>query len=229
MTGSTQPAGGFPQRAFSVPPDAVEIILVRHGASAAAIPGEPFELLEGQGDPPLAPEGEAQAWAVATRLGSEPLAGLFVSPLRRTGETAAPLVEATGLEPVVVPDLREVHLGEWEGGELRIRAADGDPLLARVLHDERWDVIPGAETAEGFAARVNAALDAIAQRVGPGGLAAAFVHGGVIGEAARQATASRPFAFIHADNGSLTRLVRFADGRSLLRSFNDIAHLEDLR
>ncbi len=53
----------------------------------------------------------------------------------------------------------------------------------------------------------------------------AVVHGGVIGEACRQATASRRFAFVHADNGSLTRLVVGADPRWLLRSFNDVSHL----
>ena len=36
---------------------------------------------------------------------------------------------------------------------------------------------------------------------------------------------SRPFAFIHADNGSVSRLVVFADGHWLLRSFNEISHL----
>src|SRR4051812_38990802 len=149
----------YPQRAFPPPPDATEVVLVRHGASAAAVPGEPFETLEGQSDPPLAPEGERQARAVAERLRSESFAGLFVTPLRRTAETAAPLAAATGLEPVVVPELREVGLGEWEGGELRIRAANRDPMFFEVIEAERWDVIPGAEPAGEFADRVRAGLE----------------------------------------------------------------------
>jgi hypothetical protein len=36
---------------------------------------------------------------------------------------------------------------------------------------------------------------------------------------------SRPFAFIQVDNASITRLVRFANGHWLLRSFNETAHL----
>ena len=51
----------YRQRAFAVPPDATELIVIRHGASAALEPGETFELVEGHGDPPLAPEGRAQA------------------------------------------------------------------------------------------------------------------------------------------------------------------------
>jgi probable phosphoglycerate mutase len=51
------------------------------------------------------------------------------------------------------------------------------------------------------------------------------VHGAVIGELCRQATDSRAFAFVHSDNGSISRLVVLADGRWQLRSFNDISHL----
>ena len=54
---------------------------------------------------------------------------------------------------------------------------------------------------------------------------AAIVHGGVIGEICRQATGSRPFAFVHSDNGSFTRLIVSPDGGWLLRSFNETAHL----
>ncbi len=207
------------------PPDATEVVLVRHGASAAAVPGEPFEVLEGHSDPPLAPEGREQAQAMAERLGGERFAGLFVTPLRRTAETAAPLAALTGLEPVVIPELREVNLGEWEGGELRIRAAHRDPKYFEVIEAERWDVIPGAEPAEAFAERVAGGLQQIVSAVGPGTAAVAVVHGGVIGELCRQATSSRPFAFVHADNTSITRLVVFAGGRQLLRNFNDTAHL----
>lgn len=215
----------YPQRPFTAPPDATEVVLVRHGASAAAVPGEPFEVLEGHANPPLAPEGRVQAEAVAERLGGGRYDGLFVTNLRRTAETAAPLAAATGLEPVVVPALREVNLGEWEGGELRIRAAHADPRYFEVIAAERWDVIPGAEPAEAFAERVRAGLEEIVEAVGPGTVAVAVLHGGVIGELCRQATSSRPFAFVHADNCSITRLVVFAGGRQLLRSFNDTSHL----
>jgi 2,3-bisphosphoglycerate-dependent phosphoglycerate mutase len=200
-------------------------VLVRHGASQPAVPGEPFPLLEGHGNPALAPEGEEQAIYVAERLATEPLSGLFLTPLQRTAQTAAPLAAVLGLEPVVVPELREVFLGEWDGGEFRIRTAEGDPIAMQAVLEERWEVIPGAETSEAFAARVRAGVDAVAAAAGPDATVAAIVHGGVIGEVCRQATESRPFAFIHADNGSLSRLVILPGGRWLLRSFNDTAHL----
>jgi probable phosphoglycerate mutase len=215
----------YAQRAFSLPGDATEVILVRHGASAPIRPGDRFPLTDGHGDPPLAPEGEAQAGAAAERLAAERPAALFVTGLRRTHQTAAPLAARLGAEPAVVPELNEVRLGDWEGGEFRIRMAEGDPLAMRILEEERWDVIPNAEPMDAFAARVRRGVERIVEATGPGAVAAAFVHGGVIGELARQATGARPFAFVHADNTSLSRLVVFGDGRWLLRSFNDTAHL----
>ena len=215
----------YHQRAFALPPGATEVVLVRHGASAPAVKGEPFPLVDGHGDPPLAAEGETQADAVAERLAREGLAGLFVTTLRRTHRTAAPLAQRTGLAPVVVPELREVSLGEWEGGEFRIRMAEGDPVAMQAVAEERWEVIPGAETMESLARRVRAGIEAIVAVAGPDVRVAAIVHGGVIGEACRQATDSRPFAFVHSDNGSLTRLVVLPGGAWLLRSFNDTTHL----
>jgi 2,3-bisphosphoglycerate-dependent phosphoglycerate mutase len=215
----------YPQRGFRLPPGATEVVLVRHGASEAAVPGRPFPVVDGHGDPALAPEGEAQATAVAERLAGEGLAGLFITTLRRTAQTAAPLAARLGVEPVVVPELREVSLGIYEGGELRIRLAEGDPVALQAVAEERWDVIPGAEPMDGFAERVRAGVEAVVAAAGPDARVAAVVHGGVIGEACRQATGSRPFAFVHADNGSLSRLVVVKGARWLLRSFNDTAHL----
>ncbi|HET8672070.1 MAG TPA: histidine phosphatase family protein [Thermoleophilaceae bacterium] len=215
----------YPQRGFTLPPDARELILARHGASQAAVPDQPFALLDGHADPPLAREGVEQAIRLAERLAPEAPAALFVTPLQRTSQTAAPLAESTGLEPLVIPELREVLLGDWEGGEFRIRVANGDPLVARLFNEERWDVIPGAEPRDAFAARVGDGLRHALDRVPDGRTGVAVLHGGVIAEICHQVTGSRPFAFIQVDNTSITRLVRFANGRWLLRGFNDTAHL----
>jgi 2,3-bisphosphoglycerate-dependent phosphoglycerate mutase len=151
-----------------------------------------------------------------------------VTPLRRTHQTAAPLAEATGLEPVVVEELAEVRLGEWEGGEYRVRVAKNDPLIRQMFQQERWDVIPGGESFESLGRRVRAGIERIVELTGPDAVAVAFLHGGVIGEVCRQATESRPFAFVHSDNGSVSRLVVRASGRWQLRSFNEVSHLSVL-
>jgi probable phosphoglycerate mutase len=130
-----------------------------------------------------------------------------------------------GVPPVVVPELREVLLGAWEGGIFRIKVHEGHPLALRMAQEERWDVIPGAEAAAAFSERVLDGLRTVVAATGPDATAVAFVHAGVIAEACRQVTGSRPFAFVQAENGSITRLVAHGDGRWTLRSFNDTAHL----
>jgi probable phosphoglycerate mutase len=208
-----------------LPKGATEIILVRHGASEAAYPGAPFPLVDGRADPTLSDAGREQANALAGRLAGEEIERLFVTPLRRTQQTAAPFAQATGLEPTVVDELAEVRLGEWEGGEFRVRVEQGDPLVPRIFEQERWDVIPGAESLESLGRRVRAGVERIVEETGPDAVAVAVSHGGVIGELCRQATESRPFAFVHMDNGSVSRLVVHASGKWMLRSFNETSHL----
>jgi probable phosphoglycerate mutase len=208
---------------FVRPPGATSVLLVRHGESMPAQRDVPFSLVDGQGDPELAPTGRDQAEQVAKRLSSEAITAIYVTNLRRTVETAAPLASRLGIVPVVEAGLREVHLGEWEGGVFRIRVAEGHPIAQRLIEEQRWDVIPGAEPSETFAARVRDSLAAVAARH-PDQTVVVFTHGGVIGQALAQATASHPFAFTGADNGSISHLVITPD-RWLVRTFNDSAHL----
>lgn len=226
LSAMSEEASGFEQHRYVPPPDSVEIVVVRHGASEAALPGKRFPLIDGQGDPALSAVGRGQARSVARELADERFSGVFVSNLRRTQETAAPLAENVGLEPTVLPDLREIFLGDLEGGEYRIKVAEGDPLVAEIAKEERWDLIPGAESLAEFEGRLRAAIETIVASVPAGTVAVAFAHGAVIGQLSAMATGSRPFAFIHADNGSISRLVVHEDGRWLLRSFNETRHLD---
>lgn len=223
--------GGVPQRRFEPPQGSTTIYLVRHGATEAAHPDRPFATMDGHGDPALAPEGIDQAVRVAGRLVQEhrirPFSALYATSLRRTHETAAPFLEATGLEMRIEPDLREVHLGEYEGGLLRLKGAEGDPIVREVYTQERWDVIPGAETWEGFQGRCVAAVERIGE-AHRGERVVVVVHGGVIAAVLAHVTASRNFAFVSADNSSVSEIVRLAPpiDRWMLRRFNDVTHLD---
>lgn len=217
----------YRQHRFRPPPGACDILLIRHGESQPARLDRPFPLVDGHADPPLDPRGRDEARRVAERLAEEEISAIYVTPLQRTQQTAAPLAERLGLEPRVEPDLREVHLGEWEGATFRARVREGHPIAQQMWEAERWDVIPGAESNEALQARLRAGLERIAvahadQRV------AVFVHGGVIGTIVAMATQARPFSFLGADNGSLTHLViesAESSGRWIIRRFNDTGHL----
>ena len=217
----------FAQLRYQVPPGATDLLLVRHGASQPYVDGTLFPLVDGHGDPPLSNDGEAQARLVSARLVTAGIDAIYVTNLQRTAQTAVPLATRLGLDLQVEPDLREVYLGDWEGGVFRKKVADGHPVSLRMQAEERWDVIPGAESSEDLAGRVRAAIERIAvahrgQRV------AAFTHGGVIGQALALASGSRPFAFLGAENTSISRLVLTAD-RWYVRGYNDTAHLDGVR
>ena len=215
----------YRQTRFQRPAGATEVLLVRHGESRAATADAPFPLVDGHGDPELHPNGREQAIRVGERLKSQPISAIYVSNLRRTAETAAPLCGHLGLEPFVDPDLREVFLGEWEGGLMRVKAHENDPVYLRVQEQQRWDLIPGGEPHDALNQRLIRSLTGIAERH-PDELVAAFVHGGVIGHILAHATGARPFAFNGADNGSISHIV-LLEGRILLRRVNDSTHLSE--
>jgi probable phosphoglycerate mutase len=217
------PPEGFRQHRFVAPPGATTILLVRHGESAPAQPGVSFPLRDGHGDPPLDPVGERQAELLADRLVHERVDAIYVTTLQRTHQTAAPLAERLGLDVIEEPDLREVFLGEWEGGEFRVRAAQGDPVFRQIWEQERWDVIPGGEVLEEFDERVWRGFQRIVA-VHPDERVMAVSHGGVIGQLLHRVTGSRRFAFSGADNASISEVVVSAE-RIVLRRYNDTSHL----
>jgi 2,3-bisphosphoglycerate-dependent phosphoglycerate mutase len=211
------------QYRFTPPPGACDLLLVRHGESQPAVAGQAFPEVDGHADPPLDPEGEREAEAVADRLEQEEVAAIYTTGLTRTRQTAAPLAARLGIEPVEEPLLREVHLGEWDGGEYRIRAAAGDPIIRRVFEDQDWRHIPGAESMATFCDRIRRGIDGIAARH-PDQRVVAVVHGGVIGAVMHLATGSEPFAFVGAANASLNHIV-IHEGTWIVRRFNDTGHL----
>ena len=91
----------YRQSVYQPPKGAVDLFLIRHGESQAAIPGQSFPMKDGHGDPALHPNGEAQAVAVGHRMKSEPLDAIYVTTLVRTHQTAAPLAAHLGMTPSV--------------------------------------------------------------------------------------------------------------------------------
>ena len=217
---------GIRQHRFVAPPGATTVLVVRHGESEAEVPGKPFELRDGHGDPALHPVGERQAELLADRLEHEQIDAIYVTTLKRTQQTAAPLAARLGITPVEEPDLREVYLGEWEGGRFRERAVAEDPLFLEIFRQERWDVIPGAEPLDEFDVRVWSAFQKIVA-AHPDETVMVVAHGGVIAHLLHRVSESRRFAFSVTENASISEVVASPD-RIVLRRYNDVSHLSSL-
>jgi probable phosphoglycerate mutase len=224
----------YRQYRFSLPEGATDLLIVRHGESAPARPDAPAPTVDGHGDPELAPEGREQAEKLAERLAHEAIDAIYVTTLRRTAQTAAPLAKRLGIEPVVEADLREVYLGEWEGFAFRKHVSERHPLALKMFAEKRWDVIPGAETNEQLATRVLAGLERIIA-THPGQRVVVVAHGGVIGQCMALVTGAPAFNFMGADNASISQVVAMPAGFPsaasgprgwTVRRFNDTAHLD---
>lgn len=117
-------------------------------------------------DPGLTERGHIQAAAVARRLGEEkPFDELIISPAVRCRQTAEPIAEALGLDPVIVDELTEIRTPIVDGMptvdvERRFREARLRPP------DEWWDGLLGGESFRDFHGRVTGALDTLLAKRG---------------------------------------------------------------
>jgi broad specificity phosphatase PhoE len=135
------------------------ITLIRHGEPDWTPSNGPSV-----NDPALTPFGAAQARATAERVAADGVDAIYVSPYRRSQETAAALAEVTGLTPITVEGLAEVGVAVdgLTQAEVDRYFVDG---MQRPL-DEHWEGWPGAETFHDFHARVTGAMGDILGRHG---------------------------------------------------------------
>lgn len=212
----------YPQLLYQPDDGASQILLVRHGQSAPYVSGRPFDLIDGHGDPHLTDLGHHQARLVARRLRDEPIAAVYASNLTRTQQTAAPLAEELGIDIEIDADLREVFLGDGEGGLLREMGATGHPAAVALRANREWGEIPGAETNAQLQARTVGAIERIVGRHA-NELVAVFCHGGVIGAILGHAAGVNPFTFNGSRHTGISHLVVNPTGW-VIRSFNDGGH-----
>jgi alpha-ribazole phosphatase len=149
----------------------MRIYLIRHGMT----PGNALRRYIGKTDDPLSEEGVRLAKASG---GSEKLQSVYVTPLRRTRQTAEILFP--NAEQIVVDGLREMDFGVFEN-----RSADemeNDAVYRAWVKADCVPPCPEGESLEGFAVRVCEAFESLILSLREQGAeAAAFVvHGGTV-------------------------------------------------
>jgi probable phosphoglycerate mutase len=210
--------GLFPADAFRT-----EVLLVRHGQSAAIVPGAPES-----SDPPLSDVGYGQAAALAERLHHRWIDVIYASHLARAVQTAEAIAASRGLTVVQDPDLREVELGQWSNGGYRRRAAANDPEFLRFVAAGRWDLIPGSEGDGPFRHRVMTTVRRLAT-AHPEQALVLVCHGGVINAVLAEILGIDRSTFTPVENTSVT-VIRFDEptDRWLVVTLNDATHLYDV-
>jgi alpha-ribazole phosphatase len=196
------------------------LILVRHGRTTANAAG----LLSGRVDVELDDVGRAQADAAARCVAAiGPIHRIVASPLQRTRDTAAAIASATG--GVIGIDDRwiEMSYGDFDGQPM---ANVGVEVWAKWRSDPHFRPPHGESLAE-VADRVTKACEEL--------LAEAVQHNVVVVSHVSPIKAAVAWALgtgpeiswrTHLDPASITRIACNARGGPVLRSFNEISHLD---
>ena len=149
------------------------IYLLRHGE----VQGAETRRFIGHLDVPLSPRGERQCALQAARLRGLRLAGLFSSDLTRARRSAEIIGAPHCLAPTLVPALREMDMGRWDGltaGEIRAREPEAfADWMSRIGEFP----FPDGESVPDLLARVAPAFDAIVA-AHAGEAVAIVAHGG---------------------------------------------------
>ena len=190
------------------------IYLLRHGEVAQADPRR----FIGHLDVPLSARGEAQCRAQARRLSGAPIAAVYTSDLTRARRSGEIIGAPHGLVPALVPALREMAMGRWEGltaDEIRAREPDAfTDWMSRIGEFP----FPEGESVPDLVARAGPAFDAIAATA-PGPAVAIVAHGGT-NRALLCRALGLPLARLLAlgqDYGALSVLERRSDWWTLSR------------
>ena len=157
------------------PPPSITLTFVRHAESEGNASGLIDTSVPGPG---ITPEGGQQAQRAADELRGNGYDGMYASTMVRTQQTAAPLAKDLNEQVQVLPGLREISAGRFEG------QPEADAATTYFLAPMSWlqgdraaqipDSINGNEFNDQFTAAVQKIYDSGEKKP------VAFSHGGSI-------------------------------------------------
>ncbi len=136
------------------------LYLLRHGETVYSKTGD----FCGDLDPELTEDGLQMAAAFAEAYGKLSWNAVYVSPMKRTIATAAPLCQALGLPMQLRQELKEIRYGEWEGQTAAfVKDKYADDYM-RWLAEPAWNPPTGGETAVQIASRAALVIAEVEQK-----------------------------------------------------------------
>ena len=197
--------------------------LIRHGETGWNKAGR----YQGRTNIDLNAEGREQARLLGERFRFLPLDALYVSPLNRAVETANEVARTTGITPVTDEHFIEINFGEWEGHTIEELSEKFGSAYTDFFKDPFDHPVPGEGSFQNAMDRAIEGFNILAERH-QGQNVAIISHGGLLrvmlvgllemGDAFYRKT--------WMTNTSVTMLDVMPDGRKLLMTLNDKAHLE---
>lgn len=197
--------------------------LVRHGETA----WNASMRYQGQTDVPLSGKGRQQAELLGKRLADLETEGFYASDLIRAYDTARIISQHHNQEIVILPELRELNFGLWEGmnfNEIKSKYPEemklwGDkPLYTRI---------PGGETIDEMTIRSVNAVKTIVENHNKGNIVLVS-HGGVIRSIVGTVLGMdmNNYWRLRLDNACLNIIDFPKPDKGILMLFNDLSHLK---
>lgn len=138
----------------------LKLYLLRHGETTFSQTGGYCGVLDAE----LTESGHAMARAFAEAYQSLGWAAIYCSPMGRTQATAAPMVEATGLAPLLRAGLTEINYGDWEGKQKSEVQEHFCEDYHRWMTEPAWNPPTAGETAVEIANRAMAVIAEIQEQ-----------------------------------------------------------------
>ncbi len=196
---------------------ATRLYLARHGQ----VVGHDEFRYHGHFDVDLTEKGVMQSDRLSLFLADKDIKAVYSSDLQRSVIGATKVASALGLSSSEIPELRELHLGRWEG-LTRVEAVEKFPEDAGfVFQDLAHRKIAGGESLTDLSVRVMPTIEKII-KANQGDHICVVAHGGV-NRVILMASMGQPvenFFKIEQDYGGLNIIDYFSDGHSIVKMLN---------
>lgn len=197
------------------------LIVVRHGQTVWNLERK----YQGHSDIALTDKGLRQAEAVGARLADEKIDAVYASDLSRAFKTAECIAARHNLTVRVVPALREIKFGDWEGLTYEQISAQWPGLLGKLWTTPDELQIPGGESFQQLKERAYAAIEKIVA-AHPDQTVVVVAHGGTIG------TILCAMLDIHLNHvwnirqdNTAVNIIEYYEGRPTITLLNCVRHL----
>jgi alpha-ribazole phosphatase len=202
-----------------------KVILVRHGQTLWNVDCR----YQGQSDICLNETGIKQAKLLAARLLGEDVAAIYASDLGRAQITAEEIAKHHNLSVNIVPELREISFGEWEGMSFGEINEKWPGAMERIFKQPDAVQIPGGETYQEVQQRAMQAVEKLVKKH-PEETIIVVSHGATI-RTILCAALNIPLTSvwrIRQDNTAVNIIEYHQDNWASVVLMNDIHHLKDM-
>jgi len=198
------------------------VLLSRHGETM----GNADKVFSGHSDVDLTPLGRRQAAALGARLQGRHIDAAYASDLSRTRITAELALCDRGIAVQLLPGLREIHFGSWEGRTFpEIRAGWPEAYHQLLAVDDAF-CPPAGEPLAAARRRVVGAMRAIVS-ANMGKTVLVVAHGGTIQLFVSDILGMASSATFRLSTGNCgLSEIAFYGKRPALTLFNDCRHVE---